>query len=110
MAASPEDAKEWQRFAVFYAVVRGIPSGCLATYGQIAELSGLPGRARQVGRALSLLPIGSDVPWFRVVNAAGRISLRRNGGLEEQRKRLQAEGVEVSPDGKVPLRRRRWRP
>ena len=99
-----------ERFDEFYWVVRQIPPGQVATYGQIAELAGFPGRARQVGRALSLLPPGSDVPWFRVLNAQGAISLARADGLAEQRDALRAEGVEVSDGGRVRLRLCRWLP
>ena len=66
-----------------YAMVARIPPGQLATYGQIADLIGAWGCARQVGWALRRLPLPSDLPWHRVVNARGRISLslaRRGGG------------------------------
>ena len=59
-----------------YAVVRQIPEGRVATYGQVASLAGLAGQARQVGYALHALPDGTAVPWHRVVNASGGISLR----------------------------------
>src|SRR5205823_9073725 len=58
-----------------YKVVRHIPKGRIATYGLVARLAGRPGAARTVGWALSALPDDSDVPWWRVLNAAGRISL-----------------------------------
>jgi len=58
-----------------YRVVRHIPKGRVATYGVVARLAGRPGAARTVGWALSALPDEGDVPWWRVVNAAGRISL-----------------------------------
>src|SRR5256886_341082 len=58
-----------------YRVVRHIPKGRVATYGVVARLAGRPGAARTVGWALSALPEESDVPWWRVLNAAGRISL-----------------------------------
>jgi len=78
-----------------YAVIQKIPSGQVATYGQIAALVGIPGHARQVGYALSALAEGSPVPWHRVVNARGEISLRSGGSEADlrQRLRLEAEGV-----------------
>lgn len=98
------------RFDAFYDVVRHIPAGQVATYGQVAELAGFPGCARQVGRALAMLPPGSDVPWQRVLNARGVISLPPGDGLERQRDALRAEGVEVSEDGVVRFRACRWLP
>ena len=60
-----------------YAVVRRIPCGRVATYGQVAELAGLAGHARQVGYAMAALPSASAVPWQRVINAAGMVSRGR---------------------------------
>lgn len=75
----------------------------------MAELAGLPGHARQVGYALHALHGESAVPWHRVVNAAGAISLRSVPGFElEQRIRLEAEGVVFNARGRVPLARYRW--
>lgn len=92
-----------------YSVVRRIPRGRVATYGQVAELAGLPGHARQVGYALHALPEGTTVPWHRVVNASGGISLRSTGGHElDQRLRLDGEGVGFNVAGKVVLARYRW--
>jgi len=94
-----------------YAVVRRIPRGRVATYGQVARLAGLPRGARQVGWALAALPPGSGVPWQRVINARGAISPRRAAGPEvEQGARLRAEGVAVDPRGRVDLERFLWQP
>src|SRR5438876_3739234 len=82
--------KTYQRI---YAVVRRIPRGRVATYGQIAKLAGLPGAARQVGYALHALRPGSRVPWQRVVNARGSISLAPMRGGVDQRILLEREGV-----------------
>ncbi|MBW7931632.1 MAG: MGMT family protein [Gammaproteobacteria bacterium] len=77
-----------------YAVVTAIPPGVVASYGQVAAQAGLPRGARQVGRALAQCPPG--LPWHRVVNAAGRISLPAGSpAFREQVARLRAEGVEV---------------
>lgn len=92
-----------------YAVVRRIPHGRVATYGQVAVKAGLPGRARQVGYALHALPAGSRVPWHRVINARGRISLRSRPGPElSQRMLLEREGVRFDAGGAVDLRRFGW--
>jgi methylated-DNA-protein-cysteine methyltransferase-like protein len=94
-----------------YAVVRRIPAGRVATYGQVAELAGLGGHARQVGYALHALRGESDVPWQRVINARGEVSARgeRTGELV-QRKMLEAEGVGFDGRGRVDLRAHGWRP
>lgn len=92
-----------------YDVVRLIPAGKVATYGQVADLAGLPGHARQVGYALHALPEGSDVPWQRVINAKGEVSPRSVAGWEGyQRARLEEEGVEFTLRGKIDLGRFRW--
>jgi methylated-DNA-protein-cysteine methyltransferase related protein len=92
-----------------YAVVRRIPRGRVATYGQVAELAGLPGHARQVGYALHALPAGTTVPWHRVLNAAGALSLRREPGAElTQRLLLEREGIRFDARGRVNLARVRW--
>jgi methylated-DNA-protein-cysteine methyltransferase-like protein len=94
-----------------YAVVRRIPEGRVATYGQVASLAGLAGHARQVGYALHALPKGTAIPWHRVVNADGEISLRSMpGGELVQRGLLEREGIRFGPRGRVPLARVRWRP
>ncbi len=91
-----------------YAAVLQIPQGRVATYGQVAAEADLPRQARQVGYALAALPPGSPVPWHRVINARGEISLRPSGGAEDQRALLEDEGVEFDPRGRVDLMRFRW--
>jgi methylated-DNA-protein-cysteine methyltransferase-like protein len=92
------------------AIVRRIPQGRVATYGQIAGLAGLPGHARQVGYALHALPAGSTAPWHRVINARGQISLRAVPGSElTQRMLLEREGVRFDARGRVPLAQFGWR-
>jgi methylated-DNA-protein-cysteine methyltransferase-like protein len=91
------------RYKRVWEVVSGIPEGCVLNYGEVARLAGLPGRARLVGRALGLAPKSMRLPWHRVVNAQGRISFREDGPkYREQRRRLEAEGVEFS-DGVIDL-------
>lgn len=98
-------------YARIYAVVRRIPSGRVATYGQVAELAGLAGHARQVGYALHALRAGTAVPWHRVINAAGAVSLRAMPGDElTQRQLLEEEGVGFDLRGRVRLGAVRWRP
>lgn len=94
-----------------YAMVALIPEGQLATYGQIADLIGAYGCARQVGWALRRLPLPSDLPWHRVVNAKGCISLSlaREGTDWIQAEMLRAEGIPVDGKGHLPLRAHRWR-
>ncbi|MHC4946827.1 MAG: MGMT family protein [Planctomycetota bacterium] len=95
-----------------YAVVRRIPVGRVATYGQVAELAGLGGHARQVGYALAALPEGVDVPWHRVINARGSVSPRAFEVEDESRQQslLEAEGVEFDDRRRVSLERFRWEP
>ncbi|MCY3821793.1 MAG: MGMT family protein [Gammaproteobacteria bacterium] len=88
-----------------WQVTAEIPRGAVATYGQVAELAGLPGGARQVGLTLSQLPPGTKLPWHRVINAAGRISI---ADASRQQALLESEGV-VFEDGRVNLKRFRWR-
>ncbi len=92
-------------------MVRRIPEGRVATYGQVASLAGLAGHARQVGYALHALPNSTAVPWHRVVNAAGRISARATrGGELVQQLLLEKEGVRLDGKGRVPLAQLRWKP
>jgi len=95
-----------------WRMVQRIPPGRLATYGQIAELIGAYGCARQVGWSLHRLALPSHVPWHRVVNAQGRISmsLSREGSDWIQRELLLAEGIPVDAEGRLPLARYRWLP
>ena len=98
-------------YARIYAVVRRIPRGRVATYGQVAKLAGLAGHARQVGYALHALPDSSTVPWQRVVNARGEISLRRSTGPDRlQRMLLEEEDVAFDMRGRLNLKRVGWRP
>ncbi len=98
-------------YARFYEVIAQIPEGAVATYGQIARLAGLPGRARQVGYSLHALPPGSPIPWQRVINARGEISLPALGGRRaRQRRLLEREGVRFNARGRVDLRRYAWEP
>ena len=91
------------------SLVNRIPRGRVATYGQIAALAGKPRHARQVGAILRSLPEDSKVPWHRVVNARGRISVRRNSASESfQRVLLRSESVELDDAGRVDLNVFKW--
>ena len=92
-----------------FAVIHQIPFGKVTTYGEVAKMAGYPGYARHVGKALSHLPNDSKLPWFRVINSQGRISLQGQD-LDRQRQALMAEGITVSPDGKIALRQYQWQP
>src|SRR5260370_39557830 len=101
-----------RRYEKIYVVVSRIPRGRVATYGQVARLAGLAGQARMVGYALSALETGSRIPWHRVVNAAGEISLRRDGGPAGrlQRALLQRGRVRFDRRGRISPGRVRGRP
>lgn len=87
-----------------YRVIRTIPAGRVTTYGRVARAAGLPGQARLVGYALHSLDPDSAVPWQRVVNARGSISLdTRNGAGQLQRALLEAEGVVFDENGHIDL-------
>jgi methylated-DNA-protein-cysteine methyltransferase-like protein len=95
---------------LIYAVVRRIPRGRVATYGQIAALAGLPRHARQVGYALQALEDDS-VPWQRVVNAKGGISPRCHPYAEiQQRELLEREGIVFGANERIALDRFQWAP
>jgi methylated-DNA-protein-cysteine methyltransferase related protein len=96
-----------------YDIVRQIPQGKVATYGQIADLSNLFGKARLVGYALYQIDIPtSDVPWHRVINAKGQISYSplRRGADYLQRSLLEQEGIMFNPEGKIDLQQYLWKP
>lgn len=96
-----------------YAVVRQIPVGKVATYGQIAQLANLAGKPRLVGYALYRVDLKeSDIPWHRVVNAKGEVSFSslRQGTDYLQRVLLEREGIEFNSTGKISLRQYQWQP
>ncbi len=113
MARAPVAAEDV--YARIRAVIREIPAGRVASYGQIAALAGIPGHARQVGYALRTLPDDSDVPWQRVINGRGEVS-RRAGedlvgpGQGFQRHLLLEEGVVFDAAGRIDLERFAWDP
>ena len=91
-----------------WQVISLIPPGRVATYGDVARQAGLPGGARRVGRALKGLPKDTRIPWHRVINAQGRISLPEGSVSQyNQRERLEAEGIVFSKNGRIDLARHR---
>ena len=93
-----------------YAAVRRIPRGCVATYGQIAEVAGFPKQPRLVGYALHALSSSTAVPWHRVVNARGMVSIRSDGAASlSQRLLLEKEGITFDARGRLSLERFGWK-
>ena len=91
-----------------WQVVALIPAGKVATYGDVARLAGLPGAARRVGAALRALPPDTRIPWHRVINAQGRLSLPEGSSAQyTQRELLEAEGVVFSAAKRIDLGRYR---
>jgi methylated-DNA-protein-cysteine methyltransferase-like protein len=88
--------------------VRRIPRGRVCTYGNVADVAGLPKRARLVGTVLRKTPGTRDLPWFRVINSSGRISFPKGSDAHvRQRKKLEADGVDFV-GGRVDLKRYGW--
>lgn len=89
---------------LIYSIVEEIPAGCVATYGQIAELIGRPQNSRLIGRALKMSFMYGEFPCHRVVNSKGRIS----PGWNEQADLLKSEGVTFKDDLHVDVKKHRW--
>ena len=108
MAETGDRPKAQQLHERIYRVVRQIPAGQAATYGQIAMVAGLSS-ARRVGRALAVLPDKSEVPWHRVINSQGKLAPRSDGKPDpEQRRRLRAEGVLLDRLGRIDFAMVAW--
>lgn len=113
---NPPDPRSFN--ALVWEIVRQIPAGRVTTYGQIAAMIAPPEGvnlrqyeaqgARWVGGAMAVCP--DDVPWQRVINAQGKISVRRGAGPTLQRQMLEAERVEFDEKERVDLARFRWEP
>ncbi len=92
-----------------YQVVRQIPCGKVATYGQVAELAGLPRQARLAGYAMHNVPKGSDIPWQRVINSRGEISNYGDDQWTEfHRSLLESEGIIFDRKGRISLKTFQW--
>ena len=99
-----------QRIERIWATVSDIPEGAVASYGQIAEIAGIPRGARQVGYALRQLPTNSEVPWHRVITSSGRIAFEKGSrAYNRQSKRLIMEDV-VILEGRIDMQKYRWQP
>jgi methylated-DNA-protein-cysteine methyltransferase-like protein len=94
-------------YQLIWEVVQHIPKGKVATYGEVAREAGYPGQARLVGYALHTLPSRSGIPWHRVVNAQGKISLPAGRSYREQKQRLLREGIKFD-GGRIDLKRYGW--
>jgi methylated-DNA-protein-cysteine methyltransferase-like protein len=109
LGAKAPSTSLWPRI---YAVVARVPHGRVVTYGQVAALAGLPRQARLVGYAMHGLPDGSTLPWHRVINAQGKVSMRSFSGPSEglQRHLLEEEGVTFDDKERLSLKKFRWKP
>jgi methylated-DNA-protein-cysteine methyltransferase-like protein len=92
------------------SVIRAIPRGKVATYAQVAALAGNLRAARQVARVLHASSAKDRLPWHRVVNSSGGISLKPGRGFEEQRRLLAGDGVRISRAGRIDLDEFQWEP
>lgn len=93
-----------------WEVIADVPRGRVASYGQIAEIAGIPRGARQVGHALRHSPEDLDLPWHRIITASGRSAFDPNSrAFRQQRDRLAEEGVPML-NGRVDMRACRWQP
>ena len=96
-------------YDTIFGVISRIPKGQVATYGQIAKIAGIPGHARQVGYALHRLPDGSNVPWHRVINAKGQVSLSPHDVSSSiQKSLLKKEGIRLSEKDRISLKKYGW--
>jgi methylated-DNA-protein-cysteine methyltransferase-like protein len=94
-----------QRKEAIYLALAQIPQGKVITYGNLAKLAGMPNGARLAGRLMCELPEGTNLPWHRVINAQGKLSMPVDSeGYREQHQRLLKDGVEFV-NGKINLRR-----
>jgi len=91
-------------------IIKKIPQGKVATYGQIAAMAGSPRAARQVVRTLHTSSGKEKLPWHRVINSRGKISLKPNSGYEIQKAMLEDEGIKFSPDDVIELKCYFWKP
>jgi methylated-DNA-protein-cysteine methyltransferase related protein len=92
------------------ALIKKIPKGKVATYGQIAAMAGDPRGARQVVRILNIYHEKEKLPWFRIINREGKISLPPGGGYELQKSMLENEGVVFDSEDKINLEKFLWSP
>jgi methylated-DNA-protein-cysteine methyltransferase-like protein len=89
-------------------IIKSIPEGNVCTYGRIAAMAGQPNGARQVTRIIHSMSRKHDLPWHRVINARGHISLPKFNGYDEQKARLRQEGIEFDANDRVDLATYLW--
>ncbi|MCG8540576.1 MAG: MGMT family protein [Clostridia bacterium] len=89
-------------------IIRNIPYGKVVTYGRVADIAGNPRAARQVVWVLKIYSDKYELPWYRIINSKGRISLKEGQGFELQKALLEEEGIIVEDDGSINLRRYLW--
>ncbi|MFK8046800.1 MAG: MGMT family protein [Halioglobus sp.] len=107
MASEPKNETN----LLIWQVISMIPEGKVSTYGDVAKHAGLAKAARRVGMALRGLPEDTRIPWHRVINSQGRISLPEGtASYYKQRERLESEGVIFKQNNKVDFRKYRWVP
>lgn len=98
------------RLRRIWETIQDIPPGCVANYGQVAEIAGVPRGARQVAYALRVAPRELKLPWHRVIQASGKSAFDRGSpNYRTQCKRLRDEGVTII-NGKVDMNKYRWKP
>ena len=83
-----------------YTILSFLGEGKLITYGQLASQAGYPAHSRHVGKVLARLPKDTTLPWFRVVNSQGKISLKGDAFIR-QKTLLEKEGIKVTEEGKI---------
>lgn len=99
-----------KRIERILATIRDIPEGAVASYGQVAEIAGVPRGARQVAYALRHVPEGASVPWHRVLLSSGKLAFEIGStSFKKQRRRLASEDVPLL-NGRVDMRKYRWQP
>lgn len=99
-----------QRLKRIWSTIADIPAGCVASYGQVAEIAGIPRGARQVAYALRVAPDDLKLPWFRVVQAAGTIAFARDSASFRRQKNLLAKDGVTLVNGRVNMKTYRWQP
>jgi methylated-DNA-protein-cysteine methyltransferase-like protein len=90
-------------------IIKSIPKGKVATYGQVARLAGFPNGARQVVRVLHTCSVKYALPWHRVINAKGEIALSIYSGADEQKTLLKTEGVKFTQEYRIDLKKYGWK-
>ncbi len=90
-------------------IIKLIPRGKVSTYGRIAAMAGMPNGARQVVRILHTCSEKENLPWFRVINSSGKISLRPGSGYELQKALLIREGIKFDENDKINFKKQLWK-